>query len=171
MDVFYEIFCVASDLLFEYIVLLMWAKVQTRKKINENLVKFHAHRSVLEGVHRVLWISSKRWKKLQIAKRDRDRERAREKERERETERGGSVTATDYFQPFRIHYRGSILLCLKSTTEQCIIRKWSHGRQSFRNSSVTRTSSVSPFLFLAELFLAPSVLLFQIANEETPVGV
>lgn len=40
-------------------------------------------------------------------------------------ERGGSVTAADYFQPFRIHYRGSILLCLKSTTGQCIIRKWS----------------------------------------------
>lgn len=37
------------------------------------------------------------------------------------------MTAADYFQPFRIHYRGSILLCLKSTTEQCIIRKWSHG--------------------------------------------
>lgn len=42
-------------------------------------------------------------------------------------EKGGSVTAADYFQPFRIHYRGSILLCLKSTTGQCIIRKWSHG--------------------------------------------
>lgn len=37
------------------------------------------------------------------------------------------MTAADYSQPFRIHYRGSILLCLKSTTEQCIIRKWSHG--------------------------------------------
>lgn len=61
------------------------------------------------------------------------------------------MTAADYFQPFRIHYRVSILLCLKSTTGQCIIRvSEATGRRSFRNSSVTRAPSASPFSSLAE---------------------
>lgn len=47
MDIFYEIFCVASDLFFDYHSLVQ-AKVRAQK-IDENLVKFHA-RSLKEYV-------------------------------------------------------------------------------------------------------------------------
>lgn len=112
-----------NDLFLECIAVSpVWAKVQTKNR-EQNLVKFHARRSVFEGVHRVPRVSSEGWKKIQTADGDRDGECGGGRKRGKEAERGSSVTAADYFQPFRIHYRGSILLCLKSTTEQCIIRK------------------------------------------------